>query len=383
MQRQSKSLVGRRLAVSFLVLLLLVLNVTFTFGEKTIDEVVEEIDTTQEEIDKNQEKKEDLQGELNDLQKKIDDTQADIDVLSAEVASLQLQINENQRNLEAKEEELKANAVNLNGRLRNMYKNGAIGFVDVLLSSETVTDLISNVEMVGRIYSSDRDLISVIEEEYEGIKALQDSMTAQRQDLDGKVAELNSLQQQLSDSYASVETDKEEVEAHIHELETDLHDLQAEAAQIQSYMSTSVEYTGSNNYNGSGSGFFSWPVPGNYTVTSEYAWRNCPYHGLELHSGIDISAGYGTPVVSAADGIVIAAGDMGGYGNAVLISHGNGLYSLYGHNQSLNVYAGQTVSRGQTIAYVGSTGNSTGPHCHFEVRVGGSEGSTVNPRDYL
>lgn len=122
-----------------------------------------------------------------------------------------------------------------------------------------------------------------------------------------------------------------------------------------------------------------WPVNG--VITSQYGYRVHPIFGSTIyHSGMDIGVDYGTPVAAADSGYVVEAGWISGYGYAVIIDHGNGLSTLYGHNESLAVSAGQSVSKGQTIAYAGSTGNSTGPHVHFEVR---SNGDPVDPMAYL
>ncbi len=129
----------------------------------------------------------------------------------------------------------------------------------------------------------------------------------------------------------------------------------------------------------SGSGAFIWPVNG--VITSPYGYRTHPIFGSTIyHSGMDIGVDYGTPVHAADSGVVVEAGWISGYGYAVIIDHGNGLSTLYGHNESLNVSEGQSVSQGQVIAYAGSTGNSTGPHVHFEVR---SNGDPVDPAAYL
>lgn len=131
-------------------------------------------------------------------------------------------------------------------------------------------------------------------------------------------------------------------------------------------------------------GKLKWPVPGHTRISSDYGPRMCPFHGREKHTGIDLPAPRGTRVVAAAAGKVIDARYMGSYGNGVLISHGSGIYTLYGHNSRLEVHKGQTVAAGQTIARVGSTGDSTGNHCHFEVRKGSSKyGADVNPHRYL
>ena len=129
----------------------------------------------------------------------------------------------------------------------------------------------------------------------------------------------------------------------------------------------------------SGSGAMIWPLAG--TVTSEFGWRIHPITGAQrFHSGVDIGGDYGQSIHAAQSGTVEYAGWISGYGNAVIINHGGGITTLYGHNQSLAVSEGQSVSQGQTIAYCGSTGNSTGPHCHFEVR---QNGEPVSPYAYL
>ena len=128
-----------------------------------------------------------------------------------------------------------------------------------------------------------------------------------------------------------------------------------------------------------GPGGMIWPLSG--PVTSEFGWRTHPIFGTaRFHSGLDIGGDYGLPIYAAASGTVIHAGWISGYGNTVIIDHGGGVTTLYGHNDSLNVGVGQTVSQGQVIAMCGSTGNSTGPHCHFEVR---ENGEPVSPYSYL
>ena len=137
---------------------------------------------------------------------------------------------------------------------------------------------------------------------------------------------------------------------------------------------------GSDNYvMPAGGGGMIWPISG--PITSEFGWRTHPIFGnARFHSGLDIGGDYGLPIHAAQSGVVIEAGWIGGYGNTVMIEHGGGIVTLYGHNESLAVGVGQHVNQGDVIAYCGSTGNSTGPHCHFEVRLGGEP---VSPWDYL
>lgn len=130
---------------------------------------------------------------------------------------------------------------------------------------------------------------------------------------------------------------------------------------------------------GGGNGSFVWPCSG--PITSYYGWRVHPIFGTrKYHSGMDIAVDYGTPIHAAATGVVVYSGWMGGYGYAIMIDHGGGLVTIYGHNSSLTVSEGQRVSQGQLVAYAGSTGYSTGPHCHFEVRL---HGEVTEPLNYL
>ena len=125
-----------------------------------------------------------------------------------------------------------------------------------------------------------------------------------------------------------------------------------------------------------------WPVPGHYDLSSPYGWRNCPYHGREYHSGIDIPAPSGTPIEATKNGIVISSGWNGGYGNCVVIQHSDGGKTLYAHMKSIYVSVNQEVSQGDVIGGVGTTGNSTGNHLHFEIWTGSNSDTRVNPMNY-
>ena len=183
---------------------------------------------------------------------------------------------------------------------------------------------------------------------------------------------------------AQAQNDKATAEAALAELQASSNAitamLQQRAAARAAASSAGGGGGGAVSYQAvSGSGVFMWPVSG--PITSPFGYRDHPIFGRQiLHAGIDIGVDEGTPVAAADSGVVVDADWLGGYGYAVIIDHGNGLSTVYGHNSSLNVSPGQSVSKGQIIAYSGSTGNSTGPHVHFEVRSGGEP---VDPMGYL
>ena len=274
----------------------------------------------------------------------------------------------------------------LSARLRNMYKNGSIGFVDVLMESGSFTEFLTNLDMVERIYEGDKEVLDELQKAYD--------------EIDKKKKKVETLQAELKDSkevaeteMKTVEKEKAKIAASNEETEKMLDDLNDEADAITAKIKAEEEARkaaaaknsggsgnsgGSSSSGSSGGGRLSWPCHG--TITSEQGWRVHPIFGYKkYHSGMDIGVAYGTPIKAAASGTVIMASWYGGYGYCVIIDHGNGLSTLYGHNSSLHVSYGQKVSRGQTIASAGSTGYST-LHCHFEVRV---NGSVTNPRNYL
>jgi murein DD-endopeptidase MepM/ murein hydrolase activator NlpD len=212
-------------------------------------------------------------------------------------------------------------------------------------------------------------------------------MNAKLEKIEKKKSELDDMKQVLkTNKQAQIQkrealaTDKKklasaEVKAHKETLEAQ-EDLAAAQKESDALEAELKSYTSTQTWGG---GKLGWPVIGR--ITSEFGYRIRPNFGYrQLHTGIDIAVPSGTPIRAAGDGVVYSAGWKGSYGNAVIIDHGSGIMTLYGHNSGFAVSTGQTVKRGQVIAYAGSTGNSTGPHCHFEVRV---NGTPQNPRAWL
>jgi murein DD-endopeptidase MepM/ murein hydrolase activator NlpD len=205
--------------------------------------------------------------------------------------------------------------------------------------------------------------------------------------LESKKAELEQIETMLETSKqeqeakkAKLDTDKAALaaaEAKAHELTVAKYEIYEDTAAA----SAAIQYELSRLTGGVyGGGVMSWPTWG--PISSEFGYRIHPiFHTQSLHSGIDIAVGTGTPIHAAAEGTVYFSGwNAAGYGNLVMIDHGGGVVTCYAHNSALAVSAGQYVARGQVIAYAGSTGNSTGPHCHFEVRL---NGVPQNPRGWL
>lgn len=334
-----------------------------------------------------QQKLEYVQGELSaavtkiqELDDNIKDAQSEIDSMEGELTDLQNKVQEKTEEFNKLEESYKKNEQLLEDRLVAMYEAGDTTYLDVLMSSTSITDFISNYYLIDQIVQSDTDLLNSIEGEKQSVEKT-------RNELEEQKANLKVLKAKKEQIYVSMQNKKTIQQNYMSQLSDDEKDLQtkieefkAEEQRIQNLIDIASRQGYQGEYTG---GVMAWPVAKSGTyITSSYGTREHPIYGVvKMHTGIDIgNAGYGAPVIAAADGVVSMAGYNGGYGNCVMINHGSGVSTLYGHGQKILVSVGTSVKKGDLIMEVGSTGNSTGPHLHFEVRI---NGSPVNPMSYL
>jgi murein DD-endopeptidase MepM/ murein hydrolase activator NlpD len=301
----------------------------------------------------------DIETELKSLRESIKENNGKIKIIEVDLAKLEADVGEQDSDLME--------------RLRLMYMTGNASMIEVLLDSESILDFISNMEMVQRIHAQDvktleelQAKLDAVEEKNRELLLAKETLALQEQT---EKLEMDRLSNKMDELAAAKKKAHEDAENALEKIGR----IQEESKKIEEELKE-LEIT--STYGG---GKMGWPVIGR--VTSEFGWRSHPRTGVShLHAGIDIAAPTGTPVHAAADGTVVKSEYYGGYGNAVILDNGSGITTLYGHNSSLACSPGQVVKRGDVIAYVGSTGDSTGPHCHFEVRVGGAP---QNPRNWL
>lgn len=321
--------------------------------------------------------KDDLQNELsgienqqNEVSNRLAEVESDIESLNAklsalnnDIAAANQKISETEDAIFKKQEDMQNREDGLNERLRVMYKNGSIGFVDVLLGSNSVSEFISNLELIQKIYKNDMDVLKTLKQEAAELEQIKKDLEAEKQNLAEKKKEADS--------------DKAELDSLKAELKAKEDQLAADADRIAGEIANMVDKD--SDYVGGGS--WVWPAPASRWITSPFGWRNHPvYGGWVFHSGVDIGASYGTNILAATSGTVILSQEYGGYGECIVIDHGGGIATLYGHMSERLVRAGQKVNAGSVIGRVGSTGISSGPHLHFEVQKGGEP---VNPLDYV
>ncbi|WP_058486738.1 murein hydrolase activator EnvC family protein [Defluviitalea phaphyphila] len=350
---------------------------TLTDKKNRLKEVQESLENAKKNLEEIKEKKENITQTIAELDEDLNNVNAYLEDINKQLEELEQEVSKKQNELKIAEENRQLQYEEFKERFKYMYMNKKVGYIQVLLNSKSFADLLNRVDIISRIVEYDQNLMEKMKENEEKIEK-------QKKELEEKQEEVMLVKKhQLSLKY-SIEETMEKREAMLMELNKDelaYMELIKEEEQISKQLEEEIkELTRKSTMVYSGEQF-EWPVPGYYTLSSTYGYRPDPiYGGSEFHKGIDIPAPRGESVVAAADGEVIASGYINGYGYTVIINHGSGISTLYGHNSKLVVSVGQIVQRGQKIAEIGSTGNSTGNHCHFEVRI---DGATTNPMNYF
>lgn len=344
-----------------------------------LNEVQSQMQKMQERKEKARQKAEAATVGLEEIQTSLNELQYQARELQAKSDALQGKIDDNQAKLAKKKAEVEQRKKIYSKRLRQIYINGQINYLDVLLGAKDFGDFSSRMYLLQKIISSDIAMLEQLQKDEAEIKTRQEQLDSQMKEikttqvaLEAKRARAKRLKEQRS--YMLYKAQEEEQQS-----QSEYDRLLAISENITAMLRNMESGGGGASSGGGGTGRFMWPCRG--TITSYFGWRTHPVFGTtKYHSGMDIGVDYGTPIYAADSGTVIYSGWLGGYGYAVMIDHGSGLVTLYGHNQALNVYEGQYVSKGTCIAYAGSTGYSTGPHCHFEVRL---HGEVTEPLNYL
>jgi murein DD-endopeptidase MepM/ murein hydrolase activator NlpD len=257
-----------------------------------------------------------------------------------------------------------------------MYEQGNVHFLEVLLSSTSITDFLTRWDLMSRLAKMDMELIDVVKDEIkvtqdkknqvlvkkDTLLKLQDEENTQREEL--RIA--SSRQNEL---YKNISSEKKQIESALEDLEKESQKIEEELLRLN----PNTQYMGSGKY--------TWPTPGYSRITSAYGMRRHPILKTNrMHTGVDIGAPYGATIVSVDHGQVVKVDWYGGYGRVVMVDHGRGIVTMYAHTSAALVNVGDAVRKGQAIAKIGTTGWSTGPHLHFEVRI---NGKYANPMNYI
>ncbi len=409
----------RRIMAFCLALILLGVS----FGAAVRSAQAATISATKEKISELEKKKKDLQSKLKSLESEKKDIVSYISKLDAQLTELEDDLAATEEDIEKTEEKLeytrkelaqaeedeKTQYANMKSRIKFMYENGGSDYVSILLGATDFADLLNRTEYIEKISEFDKTML----DRYIATKHLIEQKKAEieetLQELEDYKAELELEQEQVQEVREKKESELRSYEAKIADTEDDVKAYASEIAKQEDMLEKLIEEekkrqeeearkkkaaeeaarkknsdkSDSSDSSGgktSASGL-RWPLNVSGTITSGFGRRSSPTRGASTyHKGIDIAVSYGTAIVAAGSGTVLTAGYNSAMGNYIVINHGGGLYTYYEHCSRFAVKQGASVAKGQVIAYVGSTGVSTGPHLHFGVYL---NGSYVNPRKYV
>ena len=344
-------------------------------------------------IEDSQTKKEQIQKSLDKIIENITATSNQLSAAEDELNKVNDSLTKNQAALKEAQEKEQQQTESLRKRLRAIYEDGSLSYFNILMSSESIFDFFYKIEIIKEITEYDNNLLNTIKSTRAEIEDKQQQIEADKTAAEEKKAvvaskkqELDAQSQEKKDLINKENENIEAAKARLAKIEAEEERTRREIAAREAEERRKAEEAAKKNgtvytpvvYNASG---MIWPVPSCHIITSDFKMRTHPTTGeYKLHTGIDIGCRSGSSVLAAQSGTVITAGYNIAYGHYIVISHGNGVSTLYAHNSSLLVSVGQTVKQGQTIARSGNTGYSTGPHMHFEVLI---NGNPVNPRGYV
>ena len=371
-----------------------------------------------------EDEKKSLSTEVNNLNEQIVNLEAQINELKLQITKLENDIKKTEEDIAELETKIEKNQKEFEKRIGVMYMSSNVGYMDIIFSSKDVDDLLSKTSTMKFITEHDKEVINelkndklLIDAKKAELKGQKLSLEISKSTLDAKNSELYSAKESKLTLIADASKKQELTQAELSNLESQIQSLEksisdekvaaaakekaereAEAARAAEAAAEAANKKVSSNNSSSnsaiqqqtsnsstnvstnlGSGTLGWPVPTTRRISSGYGYRTL-FGYTEFHMGIDIPAPLGTPVVSADEGTVIFAGYSGSYGNLMKVQHTSGVVTYYAHLSSFVSGVGQKVAKGQTIAKMGSTGNSTGSHLHFEVRINGSH---TNPLNYV
>lgn len=346
-------------------------------AQEKLDDARKEQKKLNKELDANKEKQKAEESKKDALNDQISDVQSEIDTLDAQVEEINDRIEQKDAELADAHQKSSIQYECYKDRVKIIVEKGPITYLEVIANANSLEDFFVRMDVVEQIAAYDNAVLKELKDSEQKIELLKKEIEQERANVLTVMESSLAKKRELAAKKQASQKIIDELEASEMEITEELKKAkkaeQEAASQIAQLVSGDTSrYVG---------GQLMWPTTNSYTITSPYSMRVHPTLGVyKQHTGVDIGAAYGTSVLAAGEGTVIISGWNNAWGNYVVINHGGGITTLYAHNSQLLVSKGQRVTRGQTIAKVGSTGYSTGPHIHFEVQV---NGKAVNPMPYL
>ena len=373
-----------------IVLILLICFVTtFTYAENETENSTTDLQTQRDEL---QNQLSEANGELEEVQSNLSENLQQIEKLDEKISTAEQQLEEQESKITELKESISKIETELNTvtekyekqrklfeqRLVATYEAGETQYLDILLKSKSLSDFLSSYYIITELAELDNDLISELEEKKDTIDLTKQKLENEKEELATIIENQTRVSRTLQNTKKMRESFIEKLSDEEKNLQAKIDEINAQYEEVNKQILELAQQGLDTAYIG---GELAWPVPGYTRITSKYAMRVHPITGqYKLHTGVDIGAPTGANFIAANDGVVVKAGMNTAYGNMVIIDHGGGISTLYAHGSEILVQVGQQVKRGDPVLKVGSTGYSTGPHAHFEVRI---NGVTTDPLPYI
>ncbi len=358
----------------------------FAANESEITDLQERMEQIEEQeialkakLDDQKKEQNKLTSQLRQINANLNNAQASIRSLDTEITDIEGQIAYTEMEIENKQRDYEGRMALFNRRLKEMYQYGDMNYISVLLQSSSLSDFLTRFEYLKYIANNDQRLLDEIQTLQKTLDEQHMSLTTMKADLETKKQTQVQKSEELSVASAEQQKVVNAINADVNATWAMLEEMEAESKALESEIQRLMAANGDSPAEAPSK--YIWPCPSSKKITSKYGYRIHPIQKVrKLHTGIDIGAKKGAEIKASASGKVIMAKYYGGYGNCIIIDHGGGMSTLYAHMSAYVAKEGDWVSQGQVIGKVGSTGNSTGPHLHFEVRV---NGQTVDPQGYV
>lgn len=383
MNRRYKVIKGTAFTIMVLFVFSLVPAVASQLStiKKKQENIQDQMHNKRQEIKEKQQQYDSTLEHLKGLEQNIENVQGDLDTLQHRLYTNKEQMKKAEEELTKTQSDLDQRVKFFRERLVEVYLNGQVSYLEVLFSATDMHDFLVRMDLLASLLGQDVNLMDEIDAKVKDIQGQKEQIIAKRDHI-SKIKEETSAQEvKLKDQTEEKKQLLTEINAQKEEAEKALDQLDKESRQISQQIRNIQAAAKRVRRPAKSNGRFGWPVPGHLRITSPFGWRIHPIlHTKRMHTGVDFGAPRGAQIVAADDGTVIFTGPYGAFGNVVIIDHGSGLSSMSAHMSSVGIKEGATVKAGQNIGKVGSTGWSTGPHAHFEVRV---NGEPVDPMGYL